>query len=125
MAAVFWRVFWSGDGIKNPDPVDLAARVRRIEGGATTRFMIVVKATNNTEAGKMPEEKLIGEMATYHEEPVKAGALLDASGLQPTSKGWRIQYSRGRRTVIDGPFTEARVHRRLHPHPGEVQAGEV
>ncbi len=47
-------------------------------------------------------------MATYHEELVKAGVLLDASGLQPTSKGWRIKYSGGRRTVIDGPFTEAK-----------------
>jgi hypothetical protein len=72
------------------------------------RFMIVVKATKDTEAGKMPEEKMIATMATYHEELVKAGALLDASGLQPTSKGWRIKYSGGKRTVIDGPFTEAK-----------------
>jgi hypothetical protein len=72
------------------------------------RFMIVVKATKDTEAGKMPEEKLFAAMATYHEELVKAGVLLDASGLQPTSKGWRIKYSGGRRTVIDGPFTEAK-----------------
>jgi hypothetical protein len=72
------------------------------------RFMIVVKATRDTEAGKMPEEKMIASMATYHEELVKAGVLLDASGLQPTSKGWRIKYSGGRRTVIDGPFTEAK-----------------
>jgi hypothetical protein len=70
--------------------------------------MIVVKATKDTEAGKMPEEKLIAEMATYHEALAKAGVLLDASGLQPTSKGWRIKYSGGRRTVIDGPFTEAK-----------------
>ncbi len=72
------------------------------------RFMIVVKATKDTEAGKMPEEKMIATMATYHEELVKAGVLLDASGLQPTSKGWRIKYSGGKRTVIDGPFTEAK-----------------
>jgi hypothetical protein len=70
--------------------------------------MIIVKATKDTEAGKMPEEKLISAMATYHEELVKAGVLLDASGLQPTSKGWRIEYSGGKRTVIDGPFTEAK-----------------
>jgi hypothetical protein len=70
--------------------------------------MIVVKATKDTEAGKMPEEKMIATMATYHEELVKAGVLLDASGLQPTSKGWRIKYSGGKRTVIDGPFTEAK-----------------
>jgi hypothetical protein len=53
------------------------------------RFMIVVKATKDTEAGKMPDEKLFAAMATYHDELVKAGVLLDASGLQPTSKGWR------------------------------------
>ncbi len=74
------------------------------------RFMIVVKATQDTEAGKMPEgkEKLFAAMATYHEELVKAGVLLDASGLQPSSKGWRVKYSGGRRTMIDRPFTEAK-----------------
>jgi len=70
--------------------------------------MIIVKATKDSEAGVMPEEKLIAEMATYHEELVKAGALLDASGLQPSSKGWRIKYSGGKRTVIDGPFAETK-----------------
>jgi len=72
------------------------------------RFMILVKASKDTEAGVMPEEKLIAAMATYHEELAKAGALLDASGLQPSSKGWRIKYSGGKRTVIDGPFTETK-----------------
>lgn len=70
------------------------------------RFMIIVKATKASEAGVMPEEKLFAEMATYHEELQKAGVLLDASGLQPSSKGWRIKYSGGKRTVIDGPFAE-------------------
>jgi hypothetical protein len=56
----------------------------------------------------MPEEKLIASMATYHEELAKAGVLLDASGLQPTSKGWRIRYSHGKRAVIDGPFAESK-----------------
>jgi hypothetical protein len=56
----------------------------------------------------MPEESLMAEMARYHEELVKAGALLDASGLQPTSKGARIRYSKGKRTVIDGPFAESK-----------------
>ena len=76
------------------------------------RFMIIVKATKDSEAGVMPTgpawEHLFAEMATYHEELQKAGALLDASGLQPSSKGWRIKYSGGKRTVIDGPFTEAK-----------------
>jgi hypothetical protein len=72
--------------------------------------MIVVKATKDTEAGKMPpeEEKLFAAMAAYHEELAKAGVLLDAAGLQPTSKGWRIKYSGRMRTVVDGPFTEAK-----------------
>ena len=57
------------------------------------RFMIIVKATADSEAGVMPEEKLIAAMAAYHEELARAGVLLDASGLQPSSKGWRIKYS--------------------------------
>jgi hypothetical protein len=72
------------------------------------RFMIMVKANADSEAGKMPEEALISAMATYHEELAKAGVLLDASGLQPTSKGWRIRYEGGRRTIIDGPFAETK-----------------
>jgi hypothetical protein len=72
------------------------------------RFMIIVKATKDSEAGAMPEEKLIAAMATYHEELAKAGVLLDGSGLQPSSKAWRIQYSGTKRTVIDGPFAETK-----------------
>ena len=72
------------------------------------RFLIIVKATRDSEAGVMPEEKLIAEMATYHEELVKAGVLLDGSGLQPSSKGWRIQYAGGKRTFVDGPFPETK-----------------
>jgi hypothetical protein len=72
------------------------------------RFMIIVKATSDSEAGVMPEEKLIAAMATYHEELAKAGVLLDASGLQPSAKGWRVRYSGGKRTVIDGPFADTK-----------------
>ena len=72
------------------------------------RFMIIVKATKDSEAGVMPEEKLIAEMAAYHEELAKAGVLLDASGLQASSKGWRIKYSGSKRTFIDGPFAETK-----------------
>ena len=72
------------------------------------RFLIMVKGNKETEAGKMPEDKLIATMATYHEELARAGVLLDASGLQPTSKGWRVRYAGGRRTVVDGPFTESK-----------------
>jgi hypothetical protein len=72
------------------------------------RYMILVKATKDSEAGVKPPEELFAEMADYHEQLVKAGVLLDASGLQPSSKGWRVKYSGGRRTVIDGPFAEAK-----------------
>jgi hypothetical protein len=72
------------------------------------RFMIIVKATKDSEAGVMPEEKLIAEMAKYHEELAKAGALLDASGLQPSAKGWRIKHFGGKRTFVDGPFAETK-----------------
>jgi len=72
------------------------------------RFMIVVKATKDSEAGVLPQEKDMAQMADYHEELAKAGVLLDASGLQASSKGWRVQYSGGKRTVIDGPFTESK-----------------
>src|SRR5437762_8962117 len=82
------------------------------------RFMIVVKATKDSEAGVMPHEKILGEMAKYHEELQKAGVLLDASGLQATSKGWRIKYSGQKRTVVDGPFTEARSEE----HTSELQS---
>jgi hypothetical protein len=72
------------------------------------RYMIIVKGNEDTEAGAKAPESLIAEMAAYHEELQKAGALVDASGLQPTSKGWRIHYSGRKRTVVDGPFTESK-----------------
>jgi hypothetical protein len=72
------------------------------------RFMIIVKASKDSENGAKATDQLIDEMATYHEELAKAGALLDGSGLHPSSKGWRVQYSGARRTVVDGPFTETR-----------------
>jgi hypothetical protein len=70
--------------------------------------MILVKATKDSEAGVKPPEELFAAMADYHEQLVKAGVLLDASGLQPSSKGWRVKFSRGKRTIVDGPFTEAK-----------------
>jgi hypothetical protein len=70
--------------------------------------MIIVKATKDSEAGVMPSEKLIAEMAIYREELQKAGAPLDASGLQPSSKGWRIKHAGEKRSVTDGPFPETK-----------------
>lgn len=70
------------------------------------RFMIIVKATGDSEAGAMPSEQLMAEMAAYHQELQQAGVLLDGSGLHPSRKGWRITYHGQTRTVTDGPFTE-------------------
>jgi len=72
------------------------------------RFMIIVKATRDSEAGKQPPVSLFAEMASYHEALVKAGVLLDGSGLHPSAKGWRIRYSGEKRTIVDGPFAEAK-----------------
>ena len=74
------------------------------------KFMIIVKATPDSEAGRFPpdSDKMFAAMADYHEQLSKAGVLLDGSGLQPSSKGWRIRYDGDKRTVIDGPFAESK-----------------
>jgi hypothetical protein len=72
------------------------------------RFMIIVKATPDTEAGVRPDDALFQEMAAYHEELAKAGLLLDGSGLQPSARGWRIKYDGNKRTLVDGPFAETK-----------------
>ena len=72
------------------------------------RFMMMVRANKNTEAGVMPDEKLIAAMMKYNEEMTKAGVLMELAGLQPSAKGARIKFSGGGRTVIDGPFAETK-----------------
>jgi hypothetical protein len=72
------------------------------------RFMVLVKATQSSEAGVLPDEKILTEMGKYNEELVKAGVLLAAEGLQPSSKGARVKFSGSNRTVIDGPFAETK-----------------
>ena len=72
------------------------------------RFMMMVRANRDTEAGVMPEEKLIAAMGKYNEELAKAGVLIDGAGLQPSSKGARIKFSGGKPTVVDGPFAETK-----------------
>ena len=72
------------------------------------RFMIIVKATKDSEAGIMPSEKLLAEMGKFNEELAKAGVLLAADGLHPSSKGARVRFSGSKRTVIDGPFSETK-----------------
>ena len=72
------------------------------------RFMIIVRATPESESGVMPEEPLLAAMAGYHEALVKAGVLLDGAGLQPSAKGWRVRYRAGRVSVVDGPFADTK-----------------
>jgi hypothetical protein len=72
------------------------------------KFMMIVKATKDSEAGVMPSEQMISAMTRYNEELAKAGVLVDLSGLQASSKGARIQFSGEKRVVIDGPFAETK-----------------
>jgi len=72
------------------------------------RFMVMVKATKDSEAGKMPSRELLEAMGKYNEELAKAGILLAGEGLQPSSKGARVRFSGSKRTVVDGPFTETK-----------------
>ena len=73
------------------------------------KFMILVKATRDSEGGAMPPESLLAEMGAYHEELARAGVLVDCSGLKPSSNGWRVKYGKnGQRSVVDGPFAETK-----------------
>src|SRR5688572_15864499 len=72
------------------------------------RFMVIVKADKDSEAGTLPDEKLLTEMGKYNEELVKAGIMLAGEGLHPSSKGKRVRFSGNKRTVVDGPFSETK-----------------
>src|SRR5438477_13149436 len=72
------------------------------------KFIVLVKATKDSEVGKMPPETLLAEMGAFHEELGKAGILVDASGLQRSAKGWRIKYNGTQRSFVDGPFAETK-----------------
>ena len=72
------------------------------------RYMIIVKATKDSEAGVLPPEHLLAEMAAYHETLAKAGVLVDGSGLQASSQGWRVRHRGAGRSVVDGPFAETK-----------------
>jgi hypothetical protein len=112
------------------------------------RFMILIKADKQSEAGVLPDEKLLTEMGKFNEELVKAGIMLGGEGLQPSSKGARVRFSGEKHTVIDGPFAETQeliagfwlwqvkskeeaiewVKRCPHPHPGvetEIEIRQV
>jgi hypothetical protein len=105
------------------------------------RFMVMVKATKDSEAGVMPSEQLLTEMGKFNEELVKAGVMLAGEGLHPSSKGARVKFSGDKRTVVDGPFAETKelvagfwlwqvksreeaiewVKRCPNPHPGDSE----
>jgi hypothetical protein len=72
------------------------------------RFMVIVKANKDSEAGVLPDEKMLADMNKFNEELVKAGVMLAGEGLQASSKGARVKFAKGKRTVIDGPFTETK-----------------
>ena len=72
------------------------------------KFMVMVKATKNSEAGVMPDEKLLTDMGKFNEELVKAGVMKAGEGLHPSSKGARVKFAKGKRTVLDGPFAETK-----------------
>jgi hypothetical protein len=94
--------------MRSDEAVDTLTRNERRKGDLIMRFMIIVKATKDSEAGVMPSQQLLTEMGKFNEELVKAGILLAADGLHPSSKGARIRFSGSARTVIDGPFTETK-----------------
>jgi len=109
------------------------------------RFMVIVKATKNSEAGALPTKELLAEMGAFNEELSKAGVMLAGEGLQPSSKGARVKFSGSKRTVVDGPFPETKelvagfwmwkvkskqeaiewVKRCPHPMPGEDAVIEI
>jgi hypothetical protein len=114
-------------------------------GETTMRFMVIVKADKDSEAGVLPDEKLLADMGKYNEELAKAGVLLAGEGLHPSSKGARVKFSGSKRTVTDGPFSETKeliagfwliqvkskeeaiewVKRAPNPHPGTEPEVEI
>src|SRR4051812_11648959 len=105
----------AGSRKQRPKSAPFTPTIRRVERPShryrrrgTMRFMVIVKATRDSEAGKMPSEDMLGAMAKFNEEMVKAGIMLDGAGLQSSAKGARIRFEGGKRTVIDGPFTETK-----------------
>src|SRR5215471_7416543 len=84
------------------------SRSPHTQGDTTMRFMVIVRATKNTEAGVMPSEKLLADMVKFNEELLNAGVMLAGEGLHPSSKGARVRFSGNKRTVIDGPFAETK-----------------
>jgi hypothetical protein len=91
-----------------PEHPERPAREGKSRGEIKMRFMVIVKATKESEAGKMPSTELLTAMGNYNEELVKAGIMLAGDGLHPSSKGARVRFNGAKRTVIDGPFAETK-----------------
>jgi hypothetical protein len=87
---------------------ELSLSLAQTERENDMRFMVLVKASKESEAGVLPDEKMLAAMGNYNEELVKAGVMLAGDGLQPTSKGVRVRFEGKKRTVIDGPFAESK-----------------
>jgi hypothetical protein len=87
---------------------ELSLSLAQTERENDMRFMVLVKASKESEAGVLPDEKMLAAMGNYNEELVKAGVMLAGDGLQPTSKGARVRFEGKKRTVIDGPFVESK-----------------
>jgi hypothetical protein len=88
--------------------VRVESKKSQSKGETTMRFMVIVKANQDSEAGVMPKHELLAAMGKFNEELVKAGVMLAGDGLQPSSKGKRVRFSGDKRTVIDGPFSETK-----------------
>src|SRR5260221_13664511 len=86
----------------------LAGKVTSHKGDTTMRFMVIVKANKDSEAGVLPDQRILTEMGKFNEELVKAGVMLAGEGLQASSKGARVRFDGTKRTVIDGPFAETK-----------------
>jgi hypothetical protein len=94
--------------VNDPAEIARAPCFQAHEGETPMRFMVLIKADKNSEAGVLPDEQLLTEMGKYNEELVKAGVMLAGEGLHPSSKGARVKFSGAQRTVIDGPFAETK-----------------
>jgi hypothetical protein len=108
---IYSKILTRGDFLKKSHILSILAlpiRPNSERGIQTMRFMVMIKADKNSEAGAMPDEKLLTDMGKFNEELVKAGIMLAGEGLHPSSKGARVKFSGTKRTVIDGPFAETK-----------------
>jgi hypothetical protein len=146
--ATIWQIHEIFDIFQNRRPAESKRTVSGLNWSPKMKFMVMVKATKDSEAGVMPSTELLTAMGNYNEELAKAGILRSGEGLHPSSKGARVRFSSEKRSVIDGPFAETKelvagfwiweckslqeaidwVKRCPHPHPGndcEIEIRQV